>query len=136
MTHPISKNSILLSVFRSSATVICALVLSICLFLKWHPLMILTALMASLIISVPPVVSLHALLWLVKRMRISRIFAWMLLFASLPLLASLPAFAFASLVPGKAGVLILMGIISGYAALLAQGMPIAQLFNATENENE
>src|ERR1700755_2889262 len=112
MSNAISVNKILIKVFRSSLILISTFILLLCLFFKWQSPKVLDALLASVVISIPPVLALHALVWINRRLQIDRAFAWMLLFGCLPLLAAFPAFTLAGFVPGKAGMLLLIGMVS------------------------
>lgn len=129
-------NRILTKVYSASATVIISVILLVCLFYKWHFIMIGTALLASIVLSSPATIALHVLLWLSRKIKFEGSFPWMLLMASIPLLSLLVAWLFADYVPGEIDFLLCLGIVSGYVGVLSHGISVTQFFNAGENENE
>jgi hypothetical protein len=129
-------NKVLLHVYRASAVSTGCFVIVACLLLKWHPAAVITALVASLAISAPALVSVQAALWTMKRIRTTRAFLWMLLMASIPLFALVPACLLADAVPGKTWFLVVLGVGSGYIGMLAQGGSIAQLLNSFYETDE
>lgn len=130
------ENRILTRVYSVSAAVIISVVLLVCLFYKWHFIMIGVALLASIVLSSPATVALHALLWLSRKVKFEGSFPWMLLMASIPLLSLLVAWLFADYVPGETGFLLCLGVVSGYVGILSHGISVAQFFKTGENDSE
>jgi O-antigen/teichoic acid export membrane protein len=130
------ENRILTRVYSASAAVIISVILLVCLVYKWHFIMIGAALLASIVLSSPATLALHALIWLSRKIKFEGSFPWMLLMALIPLLALLVAWLFADYVPGEIGSLLFLGIVSGYVGVLSHGISVTQFFNASENENE
>jgi FtsH-binding integral membrane protein len=129
-------NSILTKVYSASAMVIVSVLLLACLIYKWPLLMVAIAMLASIVLSAPALVSLQLVLWLSQKIKLERGFVWMVLMAFIPLLALLLAWLFADYVPGKTGFLMLLGMASGYVAVLSYGISIAQFFNPNGYEKE
>ena len=127
---------ILTKVYRSSSMVNLHVILLLCLICKWHALMIVAAMLASIAISSPATFLLHFMMWLSYKVNLQRSFVWMLLFASIPVMSLVAACLFAAYVPGKVWFLLPLGILSGYVGILSQGFSIAQLFNSKQNERE
>jgi hypothetical protein len=92
--------------------------------------------LASIAISSPATISLHFMTWLSRKINLERGYAWMILFASIPLLSLLAACLFAHYVPGKVWFLLPLGMLSGYVGILSHGISVAQLFNSDKNERE
>ena len=129
-------NQILTKVYRASAMVIASVLLLACIIYKWPLLMIAIAMLASIVLSAPAMLSLQLLLWITQKVKLERGFIWMVLMAFIPLLALLVAWLFADYVPGKTGFVMLLGMASGYAAILSYGIPIAQFFKPDGYEKE
>jgi hypothetical protein len=129
-------NQILTKVYGTSTTVITSVVFLFCLLFKWNFTMVAVALIASIALSSPATVALHILLWLSHKIKFEGSFLWMLLMASIPVLALLVAWLFADYVPGKTGFRLCLGIVSGYVGILSHGVSVAQFFNSHQNENE
>jgi hypothetical protein len=129
-------NQILLKVYLFSNLMVGSVLLFICLLLGYELKMILVALAGTLVISAPAVLMLHGMFWLLQRLRIAGIAAWILLLASIPLVASVPAYLFVSAIPGDLLVLTGLGMISGYAGLFSQALSISELFNSIQYETE
>jgi hypothetical protein len=98
--------------------------------------MIVNAVLASIVISSPATISLQVFAWLFKKMRVEKSFMWMLLLASIPLTSLIIAWLFADFVPGKIGFILLLGMLSSYVGILAQGISVSQFFNSTEYERK
>lgn len=130
------ENRILTRVYSASAAVIISVILLVCLFYKWHLIMIGAALLVSIVLSSPATLALHVLLWLSRKIKFEGSFPWMLLMATIPLLSLVVAWLFADYVPGEIGFLLCLGIISGYVGVLSHGISVAQFFNPRQNENE
>lgn len=127
---------ILTKVYKSSSLIIVPLIFLLCLVCNWPVLTIALAMLASIVISSPATVSLHLMIWLSQKMKLARSFAWMILFASIPLISLIDAWLFADYVPGKVWFLLLIGMASGYAGILSHGISVAQFFNPTQYESE
>ena len=127
---------ILTKVYRSSSLVIVAVVLLLCLICKWPLFMIMVAILASVAISSPATISLHFMVWLSHKLNLERGFAWMILFASIPLLSLIAACLFAHYVPGKVWFVLPLGMLGGYVGIFTQGLAISKLFNQDKNERE
>lgn len=127
---------VLSKVYQSSSLVILPVVLLLCLICKWPALMIVAAMLASIAISSPATVSLHLMVWLSHKVNLQGGFAWMLLFAFIPVISLVSACLFAAYVPGKVWFLLPLGMLSGYVGILSQGFSIARIFNSNENERE
>jgi len=130
------ENRILTRIYGASAIIIGSVVLLICLFYRWHFMMIVAALLASIVLSSPATLALQILLCLSRKIKFEGSFPWMLLMASIPLLALLVAWLFAEYVPGKTGFLLCLGMVSGYVGVLSHGISVAQIFNVHQNEND
>jgi hypothetical protein len=131
-----TQTTILSKVYGSSSIVIMTTVLLACLVCRWPLWMIAIALLASMIIGSPSMLSLQLLVWLVRGRSFQKSFAWMLLLASVPPFAFIAAWLFADFVPGKVWLLLLMGMASGYVGILTNGISITQLFNSIQYERE
>ena len=128
-------NALLLKVYGASNLVVASVLLLVCLWLGYRPGLVMVELSTSVVIGAPPAVALHLVLGMMQRRALSRPAAWIILFASIPLLAWLPAHFFAPLVPGKVLVLAGLAMFSSYAALLRHGISISHLFNTIVYEN-
>ncbi|HWI90830.1 MAG TPA: hypothetical protein VNT20_06110 [Flavisolibacter sp.] len=128
--------TILKKVYKSSSMVIIPVMLLLCLICKWPVMMITAAMLASIAISSPATLLLHFMMWLSCKTNLQRGFAWMILFASIPVMSLVAACLFAAYVPGKVWFLLPLGILSGYVGILSHGFSIAQVFNSNENERE
>jgi hypothetical protein len=73
---------------------------------------------------------------LAQKIRIHKGFFWMVLFASIPVTSFITALLFAEFVPGKVWFLLLLGILSGYAGILINGITLSQSFNSSEYDSE
>jgi hypothetical protein len=131
-----NTNRILTKVYRASAMVIASVIGLACLVCKWPLFMIAVALLASVVLSSPAVVSLQLMVLISKKIKLERGFVWMILMACIPVLALLVAWLFADYVPGKTGFLLLLGIVSGYVGILSHGISVAQFFNSNQYEKE
>ena len=129
-------NEILVKIYKVSSMVIMPIIVSLCLVCKWPLTMIVNAVLASIVISSPATISLQVFAWLFKKMRVEKSFMWMLLLASIPLTSLIIAWLFADFVPGKIGFLLLLGMLSSYVGILAQGISVSQFFNSTEYERK
>ena len=98
--------------------------------------MIMVAILASVAISSPATISLHFMVWLSHKLNLERGFAWMILFASIPLLSLIAACFFAHYVPGKVWFVLPLGMLGGYVGIFTQGLAISKLFNQDKNERE
>jgi hypothetical protein len=131
-----NTQNILLKVYRSSSLVIVPVMLLVCLLFKWPVLTTIAVALASIVISSPATVSLHLMVWLCRKLKVEKAFAWMVLLASIPLLSLIAACLFADYVPGKVWSLLLLGMLSGYVGILSHGICVAQFFNSCQNERE
>ena len=129
-------NQILTKVYRASAMVIASVLLLACIIYKWPVMMIAIAMLASIVLSAPAMLSLQLLLWITQKVKLERGFIWMVLMAFIPLLALLVARLFADYVPGKTGFVMLLVMASGYSAILSCGISIAQFFKPDGYEKE
>jgi len=129
-------NEILVKIYKVSSMVIMPIIVSLCLVCKWPLTMIVNAVLASIVISSPATISLQVFAWLFKKMRVEKSFMWMLLLASIPLTSLIIAWLFADFVPGKIGFILLLGMLSSYVGILAQGISVSQFFNSTEYERK
>lgn len=127
------NNFLICKVYGTAVLVVGAVLLFICLWLGYDLHLIAAELATSAVISAPAFVSLHLISVLLQRVALSRIAAWMLVFASIPLLALVPAVLFVKLVPGNMLVLAAMGMLSSYAGILSHGISIAKLLSAESN---
>jgi hypothetical protein len=130
------EHKILTRVYGVSVVVITSAVLLICLFCKWHFVMIGIALLACIVLSSPATIALQILVWLSHKIKFEGSFPWMLLLSSIPVLALFVAWLLADYVPGKTGALSCLGIASGYVGILSQGISVAQVFNTHQNEKD
>src|SRR5690242_95309 len=103
-------NQILTRVYSASAIVIASVLLLACIVYKWPLWMIAIAMLSSIVLSAPAMVSLQLLLWISQNVKLEKSFIWMVLMAFIPLLALLVAWLFADYVPGKTGFLMVLGI--------------------------
>jgi len=98
--------------------------------------MVAVALLASLVISSPAMISLNLFVWLFQKIKLERGFAWMLLLSSIPVLSLCVAWLSADFVPGKTWFILLLGILSGYVGLAANFISVSQFFKSTQYERE
>lgn len=119
-----------------SSVVIVPIILSACLVCQWPVTMIIIAMLASIVISSPAMLSLQVFVWLFQKIKFERIFIWMLLLSSIPILSLVVAWLFAEFVPGKIWFVLLLGMLSGYVGLLTNGLSVSQFFNSTQYERE
>jgi hypothetical protein len=129
-------HTILSKVYCSSAAIIVLTIVLACLVCKWPVAMTIAAVLASLVISSPSTVSIHLMFLLAQKIRIRKAFFWMVLFASIPVTSFITALLFAEFVPGKVWFLLLLGILSGYAGILINGITLSQSFNSSEYDSE
>jgi hypothetical protein len=129
-------HTILSKVYRSSATIIISTIVLACLVCKWPLAMTIAAVLASIVISSPSTISLHLMFLLTQKIRIGKGFMWMVLLASIPVTSFITALLFADFVPGKVWFLLLLGMVSGYAGILINGISLSQSFNSSEYESE
>jgi hypothetical protein len=129
-------NNILSKVYRSSAAIIVSTIVLACFVCKWPLATTVVAVLASFVISSPSTISLHLLFLLTGKIRMKKGFVWMVLLASIPVSSFIAALLFADYVPGKVWILLLLGILSGYAGILMNGISVSEFFNPSENENE
>jgi len=130
------KDKVLIRVYGASVLVIASIVVLTCIVCQWPLFMIGVAVLASIVLGSPATVSLQLLLWLSQKIKLERGFVWMILMASIPLLALLVAWLTADYVPGRTGFLLLLGIASGYVGILSHGLSVAQFFNSERYEKE
>ncbi|MGZ5286853.1 MAG: hypothetical protein ACXWV0_04945 [Flavisolibacter sp.] len=128
-------NTLFARLYISANIIIMICLLSLCYFFNWPKEMMVVTAIISLVVSAPGVLLVHAVLWLLKRLTLSTGFAWIMLFASLPFAVSIPAFLFEDTLPGNEIFLIILGMMTAYAVVLAHGMAISRLFKSI-NENE
>ena len=102
----------------------------ICFIFKWEPEMTLAVALTCLVISAPAVISLNAICWILRRVQLSLVFAWILLMAIIPLLVVVPAVLLVNALPGDTGFLVVLGMLSAYTGILGHGVSIAQLFKS------
>ena len=131
-----NMQSVITKVYRSSSMVIVPVVFLLCIICKWPVLMVVAALLASIAISSPATFLLHLIMWLSHKTNLQKGFAWMMLFAFIPVMSLVAACLFAAYVPGKVWFLLSLGILSGYVGIISHGFSIAQAFNSNENERE
>ena len=136
MKNKYTSGFLLLRVYLTSLAVILALVGILCLFCRWPWAPMIRALIVATVIVLPCVLSVHALILVVGRIKMTRVFAWILLFSLMAVLSVIPAKYFSPMVPGKTLPVILMSILSGYTGILGNGLSIAQHLNPTVYENE
>jgi len=129
-------NKILSKIYKASSIVIGVIVLSTCILCKWPLITVVIALLASIVISSPALISLQILVWLFQRIKFGWAFLRMPLFSLIPLLSFIVALLFAGFVPGKIWFVLLIGILSGYTGLFKIGISISQFFNSSQNERE
>ena len=129
-------DNILSKVYRSSAAIIVSTVVLACFVCKWPLVTTVTAVLVSIVISSPPTISLHLLFLLTQKIRLERGFVWMVLLASIPVSSFIVAWLFADFVPGKVWFLLLLGMLSGYAGVLINGISVSQFFNSSDYEKE
>jgi hypothetical protein len=131
-----NKNRLLIRVYGSSGVIIVSIILAICLLYNWPIVALANAVLASVVISSPALVSLQVLLWLSQKADMEKSFAWMLLLAFIPPLALLVGWLLSGFVPGKTGFLLLLGSLSAYTAVFAHALSVSRFFNTTTNESE
>lgn len=129
-------NKLLLRMYASSTAVITIIIMVACWLLKWPSTLTLMVFFACLVFSFPFVLALHFLFLLASRIRLSAIFFWMVLLAAIPVLVFIPAEFFEPLLPGRLSFLILLGMVSAYVAVVANGKILAHFFNSDEYEKE
>jgi hypothetical protein len=127
---------ILSKVYSLSTVVVVSIIMLACFVCKWSLLMTASAVLASTIISSPPAISLHLLFLLAQKIRMEKSFVWMVLLASIPVSSLIIGWLFADSVPGKLWFLLLLGMLSGYAAILMNSISVSQSFNSFDNERE
>ena len=130
------KNIVLPKIYSASTGMVAAVLLLACIVCNWPAVAVCITAMASLIIGLPAMLSLHILLCLSQKLKLEGSFVWTLLLASIPLLAFIVAWLFAGYVPGKTWFILLLGMSSAYAGILTNGISIAQLFNSTRYEHK
>jgi hypothetical protein len=130
------SHTILSKVYRSSSAIIISTIVFACLVCKWPLAMTIAAVLASIVISCPSTISLHLMFLLAQKIRIPKAFFWMVLFASIPVTSFITALLFAEFVPGKVWFLLLLGILSGYAGILTNGITLSQSCNSSEYDSE
>jgi hypothetical protein len=131
-----NKHQTLSKVFKMSSMIIVPIVLLACLVCKWPVTMIVIALLASIVISSPAMLSLQVFVWLFQKTTFERGFIWMFLLSSIPVLSLIVAWMFADFVPGKIWFVLLLGMLSGYVGLLTNGLSVSQFFNSTPYERK
>ena len=129
-------HNLLLKVYRSSAAIIVSTTVLACLVFNWSLAMTITAVFASIVISSPPTISVHLMFLLTQNIRMDKGFVWIMIFASIPVSSFIAALLFADFVPGKVWFLLLLGIGSGYAGILINGISLSQSFNSSNHETE
>jgi hypothetical protein len=129
-------HSILSKVYRSSAAIIISTIVLACFVCKWSLATTIVAVLASIAISSPSTISLHLLFLLTEKIRVKKGFVWIVLLASIPVSSFIAALLFADYVPGKVWTLLLLGMLSGYAGILMNGISVSETFNSSENETE
>ena len=127
---------ILSRVYRSSSMVIVPIVMLTCLLCKWPFVMITIALLASIAICSPAMLSLQILIWMFQKIHVEQAFAWMLLFSFIPLWSFIVAWLLADFVPGKIWFVLLIAMFSGYIGLLKHGISVSQFFKSIQNGRE
>lgn len=127
------KNKILIRVYFVSAVVVTAVMTLLCALFQWSSSMLLFVLLSCLIISAPFTVFLHLIFWMIQKIRAVKVFFWMVLMASVPLLAFFPAEMFANRLPGDPWFLFLVGVSAAYTGILTNGISIAQIFNSSQS---
>lgn len=129
-------NHILFKVYVSANGVVSLLLLFICILLGYEWKLCLSLLGMALLISTPPVLLLHLLIILLKKIRLSTGAAWMVLFGCVPITAFITATLLVDVLPGDTGALAALAILSSYFGILSQGFSIAELFNSFQYETE
>lgn len=128
------KNKILINFYCLSTVIIAAVMILLCFLFGWNKSMLMVAVSASFIISLPFTILLHVIFWMIKKLKVARLFFWIVLLAPVPLLAFIPAGLFSELVPGDTWFLIVLGMLTAYIGIFTNGISIAQIFNSSQYE--
>jgi hypothetical protein len=129
-------HNVLSKVYSLSAVVVISTIILACFVYQWPLQMTIAAILACIVISSPPAISLHLLFLLAQKIRIEKNFVWMVLLASVPVSSFIAAWLSADFFPGKLSFLLLLGMLSGYAGILMNSISVSQFFNSTKHERE
>jgi len=129
-------NTILLKVYGLAGGVLGSVLLFTCILLGYDWKLCLFILLLALVMSAPPVMLLHFVFTILRKIHLSKAAAWIVLLSAVPLLAFTAARFFVNLIPGDTMVLTALGILSGYFGILCQGLSISELFNSFQYETE
>ena len=129
-------NSVLYKVYATSSSIVCSVLLFICVVLGYDWILIASILLLALVMSAPPVILLHLVFFIIQKIRLTKIAAWIALLAAIPLLSLVPALMFDAIIPGDTIVLVALGMLSSYGGVLIQGISISELINDSVYETE
>jgi len=121
-------NKILLKVNKASLSLIIITVLSSCLLFQRPLLITVLTVFATSVISVPALISLQMVIWLQQWINFERTIIWMLLFPIIPLVSLIAAGLLVDFVPGKIGLIILLGMFSSYLGITKYAASVSKLF--------
>jgi len=103
-------------------------VLSSCLLFQRPLLITVLTVFATSVISVPALISLQMVIWLQQWINFERTIIWMLLFPIIPLVSLIAAGLLVDFVPGKIGLIILLGMFSSYLGITKYAASVSKLF--------
>lgn len=129
------KNEIVLSrIYGRSIGMVGSVFILACIVCNWPLQTTIQAVLACLLIAAPVTICVHFVLWLCGKVHVDTGFAWMLLLAALPPLHLITAKFLAVYVPGQTIFVLVVGLLSAYAAVLSHGPSISQLLKTPTDE--
>lgn len=128
-----NKYKVLAKLYLSTNMTITIIVLATCLVFNWNINMMFAALNACFVMSIPAVILVSSIHWILKRIEVEISFAWILLLSFIPLFIVVPAILFVDQLPGDVFYLVVLGVVSSYTGLLGQGISITKLFKSDKN---